>query len=151
MDVDVVTEIEIARPRAEVAAYASDPDNATEWYRNIKRVEWRTQRPLDVGSRLAFVAQFLGRTLAYTYEVLEMTPGERFVMATSEGPFAMETTYTWSDVAAGGTRMTLRNRGRPSGFGKVAAPVMRNAIRRANAKDLARLKEILESDWRAAG
>lgn len=145
MEVDVVTEIEIARPRAEVAAYSSDPDNATSWYRNIKRVEWKTQKPLQIGSKVDFVAHFLGRTIAYTYEVMEMTPGERFVMATSEGPFAMETAYTWSDTAGGGTKMMLRNRGRPSGFGKVAAPIMTNAMRRANAKDLARLKEILES------
>ena len=145
MEVDVVTEIEIARPRAEVAVYASDPDKATSWYRNIKRVEWITPKPLQVGSKLDFVAQFLGRTIAYTYEVKEMTPGERFVMATSEGPFAMETTYTWRDSAGGGTKMTLRNRGRPSGFGKVAAPMMTSAMRRANEKDLARLKEILES------
>lgn len=145
MEVDAVTEIEIARPRAEVAVYASDPDKATSWYRNIKRVEWVTPKPLQVGSKLDFIAQFLGRTIAYTYEVKEMTPGERFVMATSEGPFAMETTYTWSDSGGGGTKMTLRNRGHPSGFGKVAAPMMTSAMRRANVKDLARLKEILES------
>jgi hypothetical protein len=144
MEVDVVTEIEIRRPRDEVAAYASDPDNATSWYRKIKRVEWRSERPLRVGSRIAFVAEFLGRVLSYTYEVKEMIPNERFVMATSEGPFAMETTYSWSDTAAGGTRMQLRNRGRPSGFGKLAAPMMTRAMRRANTKDLARLKEILE-------
>ena len=145
MEVDVVTEIEIQRPRNEVAAYATDPDNATTWYRNIKQVDWKTSKPLQVGSRVAFVAQFLGRTIAYTYEVRHMEPGEHFVMATSEGPFAMETTYSWSDTPSGGTRMTLRNRGRPSGFGKVAAPMMASAMRRANAKDLARLKEILES------
>jgi hypothetical protein len=145
MEVDVVSEIEIARPPAEVAAYASDPDNATSWYRNIKHVAWKSPKPLQVGSKLAFVAQFLGRTMAYTYEVKEMTPGERFVMATSEGPFAMETTYQWSAAHGGGTRMTLRNRGRPSGFGKVAAPMMTSAMRRANAKDLERLKQILES------
>lgn len=145
MEVDIVTEIDIGRPRAEVSAFAMDPDNAMKWYRNIKQVEWKTPRPLRVGSRLAFVAQFLGRTIAYTYEVREMTPDERFVMATSEGPFAMETTYSWVDIAVEGTRMVLRNRGRPSGFGKVAAPVMTSALRRANAKDLARLKEILEA------
>lgn len=145
MEVDVVTDIEIARPRMEVAGYAIDPDNATEWYRNIKRVEWKTQPPLQVGSKLAFVAHFLGRTIAYTYEVIEMAPGERFVMATSEGPFAMETTYSWSDTEAGRTEMTLRNRGTPSGFGKVAAPMMASAMRRANAKDLARLRQLLES------
>lgn len=145
MEVDVVTEIEIARDRAEVAAFASDPDNATTWYRNIKRIEWVTPKPLQVGSKIDFVARFLGRTLSYTYEVTEMTPGERFVMATSEGPFPMETTYVWHDSSGGGTKMMLRNRGRPSGFGKVAAPIMMSAMRRANTKDLGRLKEILES------
>jgi hypothetical protein len=93
--VDVLSRIEIARPRADVAAYAADPDNATAWYENIKRVDWLTQPPLAVGSRLAFVATFLGRRLEYTYEVREHVPGERFVMSTSEGPFPMETTYSW--------------------------------------------------------
>lgn len=144
MSLDVRTEIEIARARPEVAAYTADPDNATAWYRNIKSVEWRSAKPLAVGSRIAFVAQFLGRRLAYTYEVREHVPGERFVMRTAEGPFAMETTYAWSDAPGGGTRMTLRNRGTPSGFSRVVAPVMAAAVRRANHKDLARLKAILE-------
>ena len=145
MAVDVSTKIEIARPRAEVAAYAADPDNATSWYENIESVEWRSPKPLEVGSRIAFTAAFLGRRSAYTYEVREHVPGERFVMSTSEGPFPMETTYVWQDADEGVTRMTLRNRGEPAGFGKMAAPVMAQAMRRANRKDLARLKAILES------
>jgi uncharacterized membrane protein len=148
MPVDVQTEIVIARPREEVAAYACDPDNATAWYRNIKAVDWRTPPPLAVGTRLAFVARFLGRTLAYTYEVREHVPGERFVMSTSEGPFPMETTYTFQDAPGGSTRMTLRNRGEPAGFAKATAPLMAPAMRRANANDLRRLKEILERQTR---
>jgi uncharacterized protein YndB with AHSA1/START domain len=142
--VDVQSGIEIARPRAEVSAYVCDPDNATAWYENIKAVEWKSPRPLVVGSQVAFVAQFLGRRLGYTYEVRELVPGERFVMSTAEGPFPMETTYTFEDTADGGTRMTLRNRGEPAGFAKVTAPVMAAAMRRANRKDLRRLKRILE-------
>jgi uncharacterized membrane protein len=145
MAVDVRTEIEIARPRSEVSAYAADPDNATTWYENIKSVKWRTSPPLAVGSQIEFVASFLGRRLAYTYEVAEHSPGERFVMRTAHGPFPMETTYTWQDAPGGGTRMMLRNAGRPSGFGRIAAPVMARAIRRANTKDLRRLKTILEA------
>ena len=145
MDVDVVTEIDISRPRADVSSYATEPDNATEWYRNITSVEWSLGKPLQVGSRIAFVARFLGKTISYTYEVKEHIPEERFVMATSEGPFPMETTYEWSDTPSGGTRMSLRNRGRPSGFGSVAAPMMAAAMRRANRADLRRLKELLES------
>ena len=144
MSVDVVTHIEMNLPRERVAAYAMDPDNATNWYENIKSVVWQTPKPLAVGSRFEFVARFLGRRLAYTYEVRELVPGERFVMATAEGPFPMETSYEWEDTAGGGTRMTLRNRGEPSGFSRAAAPMMARAMRRANAKDLGRLKTILE-------
>jgi hypothetical protein len=143
--VDVHSEIEIARPRAEVAAYAADPGNAITWYENIKAVEWITQPPVATGSRMAFVAQFLGRRLAYEYVVTEYVPRERLVMRTAEGPFPMETTYTWTDGADGGTRMTLRNRGEPSGFKSVAAPLMAAAMRRANTKDLERLKALLEA------
>jgi uncharacterized protein YndB with AHSA1/START domain len=142
--VDVRTEVEIDRPRAEVAAYASDPGNATAWYENIESVDRQTAPPLAVGSRVVFVARFLGRRLSYTYEIRELVPGERLVMSTADGPFPMETTYTWADTPAGGTRMTLRNRGEPSGFAKVGVPVLAGAMRRANRKDLERLKAILE-------
>jgi uncharacterized membrane protein len=144
MAVDVVTEIIIRRPREQVASYAGNPNNAPQWYVNIKSVDWKSAPPLRIGSRLAFVAQFLGRQLAYTYEIVELLPSERLVMRTSEGPFAMETSYTWETVTDGSTRMTLRNRGNPTGFAKLVAPFMARAMRKANQTDLARLKSILE-------
>jgi uncharacterized protein YndB with AHSA1/START domain len=144
MAVDVVTEVVIDRPSDEVAAYAADPSNAPEWYANIESVTWRTTPPVSVGSRMEFVAHFLGRRLAYTYEIVELVPGERLVMRTAQGPFPMETTYTWTALDEGRTRMTLRNKGEPAGFAKVTAPVMVSAMRRANTKDLAALKRILE-------
>jgi uncharacterized protein YndB with AHSA1/START domain len=146
--VDVLTEIVIDRPCAEVAAYATDPTHAPEWYANIQSIDWQTEPPVQVGSRTDFVARFLGRRLAYTYEVVELVPGERLVMSTVQGPFPMETTYTWEELDAGHTRMTLRNRGEPTGFGKVAAPIMAAAMRRANNKDLAAIKRILERGQR---
>jgi uncharacterized membrane protein len=142
--VDVLTEIEIRRPRDEVSAFAADPANAPAWYKNIKAIEWRTSPPAVVGSRIRFRAQFLGRALDYTYEVRELQPGRRFVMATAQGPFPMETTYTWEDAPDGATKMTLRNRGEPSGFAAVTAPIMTRAMRKANDADLRRLKELLE-------
>ena len=144
MTVDVQVETTIARTPAEVAAYAGDPTNAPEWYVNIKSIEWQTKPPVSVGSRMDFVAQFLGRRIAYTYEVVDLVPGERLVMRTADGPFPMETTYTWEPVP-GGTRMTLRNRGNPRGFAKMTAPLMERAMRRATSKDLANLKALLEN------
>jgi hypothetical protein len=143
-DVDVRTETVIHRPRAQVAAYAGDPTNAPEWYGNIDSVDWRTAPPVAVGSRIDFVARFLRRRLAYTYEVTDLLPGERLVMRTAQGPFPMETTYTWEAVDEGRTRMTLRNRGRPHGFSRWAAPFLATAVRRANRADLVRLRTLLE-------
>jgi hypothetical protein len=145
VSVDVVTETVIRRTPEEVAAFAANPDRAPEWYVNIKAVEWKTPPPLRVGSRVAFVAHFLGRRLEYTYEIAQFIPGQRLVMRTAQGPFPMETTYTWEGTA-GGTRMTLRNRGAPAGFSKLVAPFMAAAMRRANRKDLARLKALLEQE-----
>jgi uncharacterized protein YndB with AHSA1/START domain len=143
--VDVVSEIVIERPRAEVAAFASDPENVRAWYQNIKSVEWRTDPPLRPGSRLAFVARFLGSRLEYVYEVRELVPGERLVMSTDDGPFAMETTYEFTNAGDGATRMTLRNRGETARLVKAATSVIAAAMRRANRKDLRRLKRLLET------
>jgi uncharacterized protein YndB with AHSA1/START domain len=146
MAIDVVTEIVINRPREQVAAYAADPSNAPEWYENIKSIDWKTLPPVRVGSKMDFVAHFLGRRLAYTYEVVELVPGERLVMRTAQGPFPMETTYTWETVGDGAARMTLRNRGEPSGFSKVGAPLMAAGVRRETKKNLKYLKALLEKD-----
>jgi uncharacterized membrane protein len=146
MAVDVLSEILIHKLPQEVADYVADPGNAPFWYANIESVEWKTEPPLAVGSRVAFVAHFLGRRLAYAYEVVEYLRGERLMMRTAQGPFPMETTYTWQAAAEGQTKMTLRNRGEPAGFSALAAPMMASSMRRANKKDLARLKEIVEAE-----
>ncbi len=144
MEVDVQTEIAIRRPCLEVAAYAADPSHAPEWYANIESVEWETEPPARVGARIAFVARFLGRRMAYTYEVVELVPGERLVMRTAQGPFPMETTYVWTPIDEASTRMVLRNRGEPAGFSRLVRPLIAAAMRRANNKDLAALRALLE-------
>ncbi len=144
MPVDVTTEIVIERPPGVVSAYACDPANAPEWYGNIKRTEWKSEPVVHVGARVAFVAEFLGRRLEYIYEFVEFEPGERLVMRTAEGPFPMETRYTFEETRDGYTQMTLRNHGEPSGVSKLMAPMIAAAMKSANEKDLARLKDILE-------
>jgi hypothetical protein len=144
MAVDVVTEIWIDRPVGAVASYMADPSHAPEWYANIDSVEWVTEPPVGVGSRVAFVARFLGRTLRYTYEVVSFDPASGLVMRTAEGPFPMETTYSWRARARGDARRAPRPRPavrlRP-----VGTPFIGAAMRRANRKDLLALKRVVES------
>jgi uncharacterized membrane protein len=143
--VDVRTEITIHCPIDVVSGYTANPDHAPEWYVNIHSVEWVTPPPMLLGSRIAFKASFLGRELAYVYEIVEYMPGSKLLMRTANGPFPMETTYEWHIVSPDETLMKLRNRGKPRGFSRFLSPFMASAMRRANLKDLNKVKRILES------
>jgi uncharacterized protein YndB with AHSA1/START domain len=142
--VDVFTEITIAAPRERVSRYVTDPSNGPAWFKHVKAIESLTRTPVQAGTRFTWVAGPPGVGIRLTYDVIEVVPGERLVMRTTQGPFPMETTYTWSDHA-GGTIMGLRNRGEPRGPIRLVAPVMVAGMRRANRADMSRLKSILEA------
>lgn len=145
MPVCVAVETKIAAPASKIAAFAGNPDNAPKWYVNIKSAEWQTAPDLKVGARIAFVAHFLGKRMAYTYEIVDLVPDQRLVMRTHQGPFPMETTYEWFDLGDGYMHMRLQNQGEPKGFSKLMAPLMKLMMRKAMRVDLAKLKQLMEA------
>ena|SRR5689334_22763149 len=144
--IDVSTKIDINCSRDKVAEYSANPDNAPKWYVNIKGAKWRTPRPLKVGSQIIFKAKFLGKSLVYIYEISEYAAKQKMVMKTIVGPFPMETIYTWQSIDGNITRMSLQNRGNLPGLSRLLTPLFSFAIRKANNKDLQRLKQIIESE-----
>ena len=144
--IDVSTEIDINCSKAKVAEYSANPDNAPKWYVNIKAAKWRTPKPLQVGSQIVFKAKFLGKLLVYIYEISEYAAEQKMVMKTIIGPFPMETTYTWKSIDGNITRMSLQSKGNPGGLSKLLTPLLSFAIKKANNKDLQRLKEIIEKE-----
>jgi uncharacterized membrane protein len=142
--VDVEVEATIARPRAEVAAFAMTPENETRWIGGIAASRMVTAPPLRVGSEVARVASFLGRRIDYALRVVEHEPGRIIVMDSVRGPFPMRVTYAFADDAGGGTRVRNRVEGEATGFYGLAAPLMAGAVRRSLRRDLATLKRIME-------
>jgi len=144
--IDVSTEIDINCSKAKVAEYSANPDNAPKWYVNIKAAKWKTPRPLQVGSQIVFKTKFLGKLLVYIYEISEYAAEQKMVMKTIIGPFPMETIYTWKSIDGNITRMSLQSKGNPGGLSKLLTPLLSFAIKKANNKDLQRLKEIIEKE-----
>jgi hypothetical protein len=141
MTVDVEVHTTIERPRTQVAQYCCDPDNITAWCANVQAVQWETPPPLGLGTRIRITSGFLGRVVEHTYEVVELVADELLVMRS----LLTETTYRWTDTDDGATWMTVRNRGEPTAYPGLAAPIIATAVRRATANDLDRLKSVLEA------
>src|SRR4051812_31654209 len=69
LSTDVRVEIEIARPRAEVAAFMFEPRNDATWTSGVVAVRPLDEGRLRPGARVVRTAQFLGRRFDYQYEV----------------------------------------------------------------------------------
>jgi uncharacterized membrane protein len=143
---DVAVKRRIERPREEVAAYAVDWHNDTEWIGALNEVKLVQDEPLQV----ARVAGFLGKRIEYVNEVVEHEPGRRLVMRSVKAPFPMTVTYEFEDGADGGSVMRIRTQGDASGFYRVAGPLLARSVKRGLERDLATLKERLEAGPRAA-
>jgi len=74
--------------------------------------------------------------LLYAYKIIEWIPNKILVIETEEGPFPMQTTYSWKSLNNLTTEMTLRNTGEPKGFSTIFSVLMVPMMKRANKKNL---------------
>jgi Polyketide cyclase / dehydrase and lipid transport len=142
--IDVQVQETIARPRAVVAAFATDPANDTRWILALRSARQLTAGAIGPGTQVERVASFLGRRIVYVNEIVELEPGRRLRMRSVRAPFPMSVDYEFEDAGAGATVMRIRAGGDAGGFYRVAAPLLAAAVRRGIARDLAALKRRLE-------
>ena len=145
MRIDVTAEVQVRRPRAEVAAYMVDPANDPAWIGGVREVRIETPPPLRAGSRVARVASFLGRRVEYVNEVTELDPERVLDMRSVRAPFPMRITYSFEDADATGAATVVRNRvqGDPGGFFALFGPLLAPLVRRSVQKDLERLRDVV--------
>jgi carbon monoxide dehydrogenase subunit G len=141
--IDVTAEVRVARPRAEVAAYMTDPGHDPEWIGGVREARLQGEPPLRAGSRVARVASFLGRRIEYVNEVVSLDAGH-LDMRSVVAPFPMHITYSFAPDG-NGTVVRNRVRGEPGGFFALFGPLLAPMVRRSVRKDLERLRELLEA------
>ena len=142
MGVNVFIETMIDCDRQRVAAFATDPANDRDWIGGVVEAKKLTEGPVAIGTRVARVANFLGRRFSYTLEVIDMEPDQKVVMTTST-PFPMMVVYEF-EGAGRNTLMRIRVSGEPRGFFRLGGPFLPRMVRGNVMKDLGRLKQRLE-------
>ena len=144
MPIDVRAEMIINKPREDVAAFATDPNNDTSWISGIKEARMLTEPPLAQGSQVERVASFMGKRIHYVLEVVELAPQSLMAMRSVKGPFPMEVSYQFED-AGEATVARIHVKGEASGFFKIASPILAQGVKRNITKDLKMLKHRLEA------
>lgn len=138
------TEQTINRPVADVFPYVADPTLYPRWM-PVSEVRVATPGDTRVGATAQMQMKMGARSAAFTWEVTEYESNARIGFRTTEGPMGWEGTFTLQPIGEGATRIVGSGSIRPKGWQRLMAPFMRGEVQRGEAAELARLKELLES------
>jgi uncharacterized membrane protein len=144
--------IVIDRPAGEVFAFLSVRTNDPVWMASVSESEWLDPvAPMAVGRRGRMVMQAMGRR-EFLDEVTEYEPGRRIAHRSVAGAMAIRTACIAEPAGSGCRASVLYEPERlPGGvLGRLTAPLTARIVRRSFRADLARLKDILEAEARAA-
>ncbi len=136
--------VEINRPPQEVFEYVANPENLPEWTGTAIEARKDTPGPLLEGSSFTTIGKFLGRRFETPFEVTAHDFPRLHSHKSTGGPFPMEWTLTFEEVA-GGTRYTQVAEGEPGGFFGLVGPLLERVGRRQLRTDLENLKDLLEA------
>jgi uncharacterized membrane protein len=142
--IEVRASVEIDRPASEVFDYLADMANNPRWQRGMRSCRWTSEPPLRVGSTYDQEASFLGKPITSSFEVTELEPGSRIRIETTGGSMPIDVTRS-VEPDGNRSRVVAIVRGDPSGLFRLAAPLMKLAVRSSVGRDYRRLKALLET------
>lgn len=135
--------VTINRPLEDVFAVLTDVEKTAKWASNAVEEHWTTPGPVGVGSRRHAVTKVLGRRAENEAEVTEFEPNRTWTLRSVSGP-PWEVYATFAPVE-GGTRVDWIWSFGFSGILKLLEPLLVSTLRRMSAKDLERLKGMMEA------
>jgi hypothetical protein len=136
---DVLVSTEMSATPSEVARIMFDPAGDLEWIGGARSVDAPPGNPTAIGAQTRRHGGFLGRKFSWVTEVVEHEPDALLRMKFVEGPMKGEVSYR-IEPAGEGARVSIRNRGGSS----FSVPGLSWMLRRSVAKDLERLKALVE-------
>jgi uncharacterized protein YndB with AHSA1/START domain len=138
--------IEIARPRDEVFAYATDVEHLTLYQSNLVDYEQETSEPRDKGARDRGIAKVAGKKLEFTQEVAEWDPPHRVLMRSLDAPMSWELEMRFEELGPSRTRITQHQEvGELGGFfGRLGDALVTKMYSRDVRSNLENLKTLME-------
>ena len=153
MAIHIESEIEVARPRAEVFDYIAHGERLPEYVTDFASVE--PVSPGEPGPGKEYRYRMNRGQTEGTFEWTEFQPHDRLAWhgpPAKAGPGSMEPSGRWELSETGsGTHVKLVMTPQPGGLFKLMAPFMRMGMRKGNQQALQRLKDKLESDGAPVG
>lgn len=139
------TPLAVKRSPQEVFAYVADVNRQKEWSNAVVDSRLEGFGPVAKGSRFTQTVKILGRTSSADWEVSDYQPDRRIEFRTVSGPVQLRWDVEISGKD-GNTLLRSHSWAEPGGFFKMAAPVLRGAMRRQANNDFRTLKTLLEEE-----
>lgn len=143
--ISIRNEIVINKPILEVSNYSADPTNSIKWCKRIISIQWKTPKPIQLNSKIAYKSKFIGAVISYTYEVVFFEENKKLMLKIKEGMLPLSTTFAWNSIDENTTIMTITTIGKLKMFSTILSPFASSIMKQRNKKDLKKLKETLEN------
>jgi uncharacterized protein YndB with AHSA1/START domain len=143
----IVVSTDIARPAAEVFAYATDPTRFGEWQQGVIDGHLDTTGPVHVGARCLTTRRIGGANRAVTSVVTHVDPPRTWGVHGIDGPIRATVDLTVEPVSETSARLTIAVDFQGHGIGKVLVPlVVRRQAQKEMPVNVATLKRRVESE-----